>query len=266
MLFVTDLDGTLLNGQHDVTAKTRQALVDFHQRGGLLAACSARPVSSIIQLLQQQEILALFGWCAGFNGGQIYDVAQQHIIHSACLSQYALRDIDKHLSLSRYAHHYFSSQAIYHRYDQAVSPWTKYEAELFALPLEQMAPGNIINRSDIYKITLVADSTDIYTLHKTACELLPAEYLPTITGSNYIDIQPRDVNKGSAIQHLIHHLAIPLDQVAAIGDQQNDVSMFCVAGSSFAMGNAPQTVKLQAQRVVASHEDDGIAQALQWLR
>lgn len=266
MLFVTDLDGTLLNSQHNVTPKTRLALLDYHRRGGLLAVCSARPVSSIVQLLQQQEILGLFSWCAGFNGGQIYDVVQQRIMHSDCLSQYALRDIDKHLSLARYAHHYFSTQAIYHRYDQVVSPWTAYEAKIFSLTLEQRAPGNIVSCNDIYKITLVADHADIYFLHKTVCELLPTEYLATVTGSNYIDIQSRNVNKGSAIQHLMHHLGIPHQQVAAIGDQQNDVPMFNVAGSSFAMENAPQTVKLQAQHVVASHEDDGIAQALQGLR
>lgn len=55
MLLVTDLDGTLLTSQKTISPRTRQALVEFHQRGGLLAACSARPVSSIVRLLQQQH-------------------------------------------------------------------------------------------------------------------------------------------------------------------------------------------------------------------
>ncbi|MCT7052138.1 HAD hydrolase family protein, partial [Salmonella enterica] len=53
MLLVTDLDGTLLTSQKTISPRTRQALIEFHQRGGLLAACSARPVSSIMRLLQQ---------------------------------------------------------------------------------------------------------------------------------------------------------------------------------------------------------------------
>lgn len=41
MLLVTDLDGTLLTSQKTISPRTRQALVEFRQRGGLLAACSA---------------------------------------------------------------------------------------------------------------------------------------------------------------------------------------------------------------------------------
>ncbi|ECW3738490.1 HAD hydrolase family protein [Salmonella enterica] len=45
MLLITDLDGTLLTSQKTISPRTRQALIAFRQNGGLLAACSARPVS-----------------------------------------------------------------------------------------------------------------------------------------------------------------------------------------------------------------------------
>lgn len=106
MLLVTDLDGTLLTSQKTISPRTRQALVEFRQRGGLLAACSARPVSSMARLLQQQQVETLFGWCAGFNGGQILEMAQPRILHSAALTRMELRDIDRHISLSRYPHHF----------------------------------------------------------------------------------------------------------------------------------------------------------------
>ena len=106
MLLVTDLDGTLLTSQKTITPRTRQALVDFRQRGGLLAACSARPVSSMARLLQQQQVETLFDWCAGFNGGQILELASHRILHSAALTRMDLREIDRHISLSRYPHHF----------------------------------------------------------------------------------------------------------------------------------------------------------------
>ena len=217
MLLVTDLDGTLLTSQKTISPRTRHALVEFHQRGGLLAACSARPVSSMMRLLQQQ-VNALFGWCAGFNGGQILEMAQQRNIHTAALSCMNLRDIDRHIALSLCPHHFFSADAIYH--------------------------------------ALCADVNN----------KLPYGYTATITGENYIDIQRSEINKGYAISMLMHQLNITADKVAAIGDQQNDISMFSAAGIGIAMGNAPEVVKRQASYVTASNDDEGIVCALEWLR
>ena len=266
MLLVTDLDGTLLTSQKTISARTRQALIEFHQRGGLLAACSARPVSSMMRLLQQQQVNTLFGWCAGFNGGQILEMAQQHNIHTAALSCMNLRDIDRHISLSLCPHHFFSADAIYHRCDQQIAPWTTYEARLFELPLILAAPGNILNRQDIYKITLVTEQLKINALCAEVNNKLPYGYTATITGENYIDIQRSEINKGYAISMLMRQLNITAEKVAAIGDQQNDISMFSAAGIGIAMGNAPEAVKRQASYVTASNDDEGFVCALEWLR
>ncbi|MDT8701785.1 Cof-type HAD-IIB family hydrolase [Kluyvera ascorbata] len=266
MLLVTDLDGTLLTSQKAVSPRTRQALIEFHQNGGLLAACSARPVSSMVRLLQQQEVDTLFGWYAGFNGGQILETTTHNIVHSAALSCMDLRDIDRHISLSNYSHHFFGTSAIYHRYDQTVASWTHYEAHLFELPLLRVASGNIFNRQDIYKITLVAEDECLNPLCLEISEKLPLGYTATITGKNYIDIQRTEVNKGYAVDRLITQLNIPSAQVAAIGDQQNDISMLTRAGVGIAMGNAPDNVKQQARYVTTTNDDEGIVCALEWLR
>ncbi|MDN4552610.1 hypothetical protein QWO81_24150, partial [Salmonella enterica subsp. enterica serovar Typhimurium] len=56
-------------------------------------------------------------WCAGFNCGHLLEMAGQRIIHAAPLSATDLWDIDQHISLSRYHHHFFSAEAIHHRDD-----------------------------------------------------------------------------------------------------------------------------------------------------
>lgn len=266
MLLVTDLDGTLLTSQKTISPPTRQALIAFRQRGGLLAACSARPVSSMTRLLQQQQVATLFGWCAGFNGGQIIAMSPQQVIHTAALSGMDLRDIDRHISLSCYDHHFFSADAIYHRYDRPVAPWTRYEAQLFVVPLIAATPVEIVNRRDIYKITLVGAQENIDALCAEVTCKLPYGYTATITGGNYIDIQRSEINKGYAVTKLSQQLNIPCSQVVAIGDRQNDISMFAAAGTGIAMGNAPEVVKQQARFITTTNDDEGIVHALEWLR
>jgi hydroxymethylpyrimidine pyrophosphatase-like HAD family hydrolase len=54
-----------------------------------------------------------------------------------------------------------------------------------------------------------------------------------------------------------------LQQIAALGDQPNDVLMFQRSGLSIAMGNASEEVRRQATYVTASNEDEGFARAVE---
>ena len=57
-------------------------------------------------------------------------------------------------------------------------------------------------------------------------------------------------------------LGVPLEQTAVVGDGQNDVFMFKVAGLSIAVDNASDEVKQAADHVTASNVDDGVAKAI----
>ena len=135
-----------------------------------------------------------------------------------------------------------------------------------ALPLISAAPGNIFNRRDIFKITLVAEHARIDDLCREISRQLPNDYKATITGGNYIDIQRSEINKGYALNEIARQLNLSPTGIAAIGDQQNDISMFAVAGFGIAMGNAPDSVKHQARYVTTTNDDEGIVCALEWLR
>ena len=56
---------------------------------------------------------------------------------------------------------------------------------------------------------------------------------------------------------------MPAEEIAAIGDQPNDVLMFKRSGLSIAMGNASDQVKAQADVTTASYNDEGFAKAIE---
>lgn len=82
----------------------------------------------------------------------------------------------------------------------------------------------------------------------------------------WLDISPRGISKASALETQRQALNIKANQVIAIGDGRNDIDMLKWAhnngGFGFAMGQAPDDVKQAATAVVASVEDDGVAQVL----
>jgi hydroxymethylpyrimidine pyrophosphatase-like HAD family hydrolase len=57
-------------------------------------------------------------------------------------------------------------------------------------------------------------------------------------------------------------LAVPLAEIAVIGDGRNDVAMFKRSGLSIAMGNASPEVRQAADFVTGSNRDDGFAHAI----
>jgi hydroxymethylpyrimidine pyrophosphatase-like HAD family hydrolase len=79
----------------------------------------------------------------------------------------------------------------------------------------------------------------------------------------YLDITPPGVNKGTFVQTIARRLGVSSDQIATIGDMQNDLAMFEVSGTSFAMGNATDDVKRRATHVTSSNEEEGFAKAME---
>jgi hydroxymethylpyrimidine pyrophosphatase-like HAD family hydrolase len=72
-------------------------------------------------------------------------------------------------------------------------------------------------------------------------------------------------DKGVALAVACRDLGVAPAEVVAIGDADNDIEMFRVAGGSFAMGQASAAVKAAARAVTATNEDDGVAAAIERL-
>jgi hydroxymethylpyrimidine pyrophosphatase-like HAD family hydrolase len=79
----------------------------------------------------------------------------------------------------------------------------------------------------------------------------------------YLDVTNKNANKGAVVEYLSTHLGMPAKEIAAIGDQPNDVLMFKRSGFSIAMGNASDEVKAQAAAVTDSYNDEGFAKAME---
>ena len=115
-------------------------------------------------------------------------------------------------------------------------------------------------------VKIVGISTDHARV--AACEAaLQEEFGTQVTAArsqlHYLDVTHPSANKGTVIERLSRYLKIPLEQIATIGDQLNDVPMFKRSGLSIAMGNASEEVKRQATCVTSSFSDEGFANAVE---
>lgn len=89
-----------------------------------------------------------------------------------------------------------------------------------------------------------------------ATELFP-ELICTYSMQSNLEILRRGVDKGSALQKLAEHLGLAPEQVIAVGDSRNDLSMIRYAGTGLAVANACDELK-QAANAVACTSDAGV--------
>ena len=82
-------------------------------------------------------------------------------------------------------------------------------------------------------------------------------------GDGIIELNSTNASKGNALYILCEKLGIQLENVLAIGDNENDISMLQAAGISAAMENAEDDVKQAAKFVAGNNEEDGAAHFLE---
>jgi Cof subfamily protein (haloacid dehalogenase superfamily) len=87
---------------------------------------------------------------------------------------------------------------------------------------------------------------------------------PRYTGF-LLELTPQGVTKWSGIQHVAKTWGIDKSEICAVGDDVNDIPMIRAAGLGVAMGNAQPAVKAAADRIAPTHDEDGLAQVVEWL-
>ena len=85
---------------------------------------------------------------------------------------------------------------------------------------------------------------------------------PSYPGVDFINVVAPGVTKGEALKALASHLGIALDEVIAVGDGNNDISLLSSAGLGVAMGNATDRAKEVADYVTLDVERGGVAAAI----
>ena len=83
--------------------------------------------------------------------------------------------------------------------------------------------------------------------------------------SDNVEVTDAHAQKGLILEEAIQLLGLVKEEVMVLGDAFNDVTMFERFPYSFAMGNAEKAIKEMAYRVVANCEEDGVAEAIDWM-
>ena len=248
----SDIDGTLLNSQHQITPKTEAAIKNMLKQGIPFIPVSARPPYAITPYTEQ--LGAQHGMIC-YSGALILD-KNLTALYSVILAPQDLQKLNTlladftHLSISYYA-------GLDWFCNDVNNDWIKQESEITGLSAK-LLQGNL---TDVHKILIMGSAEEIQRVEPVLKQALPHLSIHR-SKDEYLEIMNPAATKAKAIQFMAQHLGINAKQVIAFGDNFNDLDMLQYAGLSIAMGNAPDAIKQVAKEVTATNNEDGIALVL----
>jgi len=254
---LADVDGTLVTKAKVLTERAIEAVRRLRESGIEFFITSGRPPQGMRMLI---EPLGLTLPMAAFNGGVIVFPDLTILDERPLPDEVVPAVVDTILAHGLDVWIYLAA-AWYVRSPDA--PRVARETSTIQSPPVVVSTfDGLLSR--VVKIVGVSDDLDLVARCEAAAQAqFGAQVSAARSQPYYLDVTHPTANKGTVIERLSRYLKVPVESIATIGDQPNDVLMFKRSGLSIAMGNASEEVQRQATCVTTSCEEEGFANAVE---
>lgn len=254
-LVISDIDGTLLTSNHELTDHAKNAAHKLAGASIMLALASSRPPRAIEPIAAALNIDVPFG---AFNGSLIMSGDRKTIIAESSITPQivaSIRNIASELKLEVW---------LYDESDWWVSERTPFvDREEHTAGFKALLDGYAERLSSpLNKLTVVGVPENVAEAEKRVLQQLGQVVSASRSKPRFLDITPYGWHKGSVVARFAKLFNVPPQNIVTIGDGPNDVEMFSCSGMSIAMGQAVEAVKSHASFVTATNDDDGWAAAM----
>lgn len=260
-LVALDVDGTLLDSSHRLTPGVRDAIHSAQRRGVTVCLATGKLLVSVTYLLDELQLGGLQITC---NGAALMRVDSRvpadswPLSHAqAELAAAAIRDLAPDMGIA-----WYTTDAIYT--DASHGPLDAILASYQEPPLRHVRRLNDELPTPL-KLLVTGDQRHLLALRDTLSARIVGTLTVSRTTADFVEVMAPAVSKGAALHSLAHRMGITQQDIAAIGDGENDISLLQAAGMGIAMGNAMPALLPHAAYTTRSNDDDGVAYALAYL-
>ena len=259
-ILALDLDDTLLRSDLSISYRTRKAIKRVEQAGIAVVLASGRIPSAMSRFSRLLGLHKRPGYLVCNNGAVIQESHTGAVVHEAWIeSQTALAVCDlasaEGFPVQMYEEDtmYVSKQNEYSRYDQKLTGLHQVVVENFRAMVGE----------GCYKLIIPSDPMLLAPLESLLRTYLGSELTIFTSRPYFLEVMPKDTDKGSALAKIADIMGVKAEEVMAIGDSMNDEAMIRWAGTGVAMANGDERIKNIARFVTTrTNDEDGVAEAI----
>ncbi|QZT38226.1 Cof-type HAD-IIB family hydrolase [Halosquirtibacter xylanolyticus] len=263
-MWITDLDGTLLNNNEQLPSSLYDAInkIPSHTIKVIATGRNLEKVRRAITNIQ------LFDFIIFSSGAGIYDTSKQSLIHVNNLSKHTCRIVFDFLDRQKYNFIYTQkvpfNQNLYYKENY---PCKHFDQYLYAHERDLDRNLTTLNNELAQFMVFIPNNEDLIQsittqIHSISDELQVIRATSPIDASFcWIEIFHREVSKGKAVRFLSHTLSIDLEHSIGVGNDYNDLDFLTIIGNPYVVENSPSDLKNRFN-VVASNQDHGVLDVL----
>ena len=239
-LIATDLDGTFLNSNKEVSELNREMIHRLKEKGILFGICSGRQFETVRPLVQEWGIEDSVSFIVGMNGGGLYDLRRKE------KEEYHLISGKDALEVF----HFFQDLPVdcfveigTVKFTSKSTPETRAQAEMYGNFEIETDLNELLKARDVNKLLMYFDEKNRPLVEQRA-KLFYNDHLVGInSGTGFFEYQDPRVNKGFGIEKLAKHYGTSIEHIMVFGDAPNDLEMLEKAGWSVCMKNGKEECK-----------------------
>lgn len=262
-ILFTDLDGTLLNDEKNISYENKQAINKALDQDHKVVITTGRPLPSVLLLLQDLGLTSDGCYAITYNGGLIYDCGKEKAIFKTKLPLDYMQHIFEMAKEHGIHYHTYSAQNVIA--DKVTNELEKY-CNSIKIPyqiVDNICTSNLI---DPVKAILV-DFEGKERLSKIKKELEPwciDKVNCYFSSPQLLEFGSLEATKGKALAFLSNYLNVPIENTIAAGDEENDISMIRAAGVGAVMANASEEIKKYGNYITTHNNNNhGIAEIIE---
>lgn len=254
-----DLDDTLLRSDLTISPDDKLAIQKAIREGIKVLLASGRMIQSMRPYVRELELDVPV---IAYNGAIIQEALSGKILYHRPVPTEEARKLVPIFRASGIHLNAYINDELY--MDQLTEWGQKYAANAGVTPHPVGDLLQYLNEPS-HKLLAVGEVEKIDRIQAQLREEFEDRVQFIKSKPTYLEILAPKVSKGMALQELAVGWGMDRDEVMAIGDAPNDLSMITWAGAGVAIGNAASIVKENAVLVVADHDHNGVAEAFEKL-
>ena len=258
-LIVLDLDGTLTNSKKEITPRNRETLIRIQEQGIRLVLASGRPTYGIVPLANELRMNEFGGFILSYNGGEIINWETKEMVYENVLPNEVVPMLYECARTHQLSILTYDGADIITENSQ--DPYVQKEAFLNKMAVRETNDFLTEITLPVAKCLIVGDADKLIPLEAELSLRLQGHINVFRSEPYFLELVPQGIDKALSLAVLLKEIGVAREEVIAMGDGYNDLSMIKFAGLGIAMGNAQEPVKKAAgHRILALNrgEDEKI--------
>jgi len=257
---VLDIDGTLVNSNKEITPATAEAIRRVILAGHAVVIASGRPLPGMRKCERDLELKKYGGYLLSYNGAKVINCSTEEVIYEKTLPAHIPAEIYEYAKAHGAGVVSFEGDCVISGFEP--NEWVKMEAKHNGLEIKVIENFPEYIDFPVNKC-MIMDGGDKDALYEKELQEKYGDSLSIYRSEVYfLEVMHAGISKAQTLDEILPTLGVKRENTICCGDSYNDISMIEYAGIGVAMGNAKPEVKVVADYITATNDEDGLVEVI----